>query len=380
MSAAITVSRQEYRVGELLRLKQQLQIDPSYQREGHVWSLERQQLLIDSVLNRFEIPQIYLHRLQPPKFEATGTLMYAVVDGRQRLETIWDFADGRFRLASDFALLDEEPNPTELDVGVAGRYGGMSFSDLEVQAPHLVYRFSDYLLPVAFIDTEDEQLIEELFFRLNEGVPLTPAEKRNRGFLLKDQVFPLVRTHEVLAIVKFPNRRQSHEDLLLRLLYLEASDVSADRVPDMKKRQLDDFAASLRPSLGETWTPDQEGEARGRLERFVNGVLPTLDAMQRVFLSADPLLSTVSQFLVYYLVMRELVHGDQGLPQRWEFEAFQQHMLALRGIPAEDMTADDLDLLEEFGEPIQGSTTGSYFKRRAELLLHFLRSEVDLLA
>ena len=37
---------------------------PPYQRESSVWSLEKQQLFIDSLLNGYDVPKIYLHDLR----------------------------------------------------------------------------------------------------------------------------------------------------------------------------------------------------------------------------------------------------------------------------------------------------------------------------
>ena len=38
-------------------------VDPEYQRQGEVWSLEKKQLLIDSIINRYDIPKLYFHKL-----------------------------------------------------------------------------------------------------------------------------------------------------------------------------------------------------------------------------------------------------------------------------------------------------------------------------
>ena len=65
-----------------------------YQREGAVWSLEQQQLFIDSLLNGYDVPKIYLHDLRGKH----PTKVYAIVDGKQRLTTIWRFLRGPVRL------------------------------------------------------------------------------------------------------------------------------------------------------------------------------------------------------------------------------------------------------------------------------------------
>jgi Protein of unknown function DUF262 len=176
-------------VHELLRSEQTLQLDPGYQREGGIWTRDRQQLFIDSILNGFDVPPMYLHRLRPPEFREGRAATYAVVDGRQRLEALVGFAADRFNLAADFRLLedveDSQPSLSEELAPGPDRHSSRTLSELRAESPSLYYRFMDYELPVTIIDTSDPDLIEELFFRLNEGVPLTPAEKRSRGALLR---------------------------------------------------------------------------------------------------------------------------------------------------------------------------------------------------
>ncbi|MES2725776.1 MAG: DUF262 domain-containing protein, partial [Bacteroidota bacterium] len=40
-----------------------INLSPDYQRNGELWNLEKRQLLIDSILNDYDIPKIYFHVL-----------------------------------------------------------------------------------------------------------------------------------------------------------------------------------------------------------------------------------------------------------------------------------------------------------------------------
>ena len=80
--------------------------DPPYQRNGDIWSLEKKQLLIDSIINRYDIPKLYFHRYEREESCRTGK-MYAIIDGRQRLETIVKFIEGGFALSDDFEYLED---------------------------------------------------------------------------------------------------------------------------------------------------------------------------------------------------------------------------------------------------------------------------------
>ena len=82
-----------------------IQADPDYQRMGEVWNLEKRQLLMDTILNDFDMPKLYFHEFTSPKTLDDGReVRYAVIDGRQRLETTWQFIDGEFELAGDFVF------------------------------------------------------------------------------------------------------------------------------------------------------------------------------------------------------------------------------------------------------------------------------------
>jgi uncharacterized protein with ParB-like and HNH nuclease domain len=84
-------------------LKERIQKNPVYQRNGDVWTLEKKQLLMDSILNDYDIPKLYFHALTNANSSSRDREFdYAIVDGRQRLEAIWGFMNDEWSLASDF--------------------------------------------------------------------------------------------------------------------------------------------------------------------------------------------------------------------------------------------------------------------------------------
>jgi hypothetical protein len=136
--------------------------DPPYQRPGGQWRLAQKQRFIDSLLNNFAVPPIYLHRL--PKGSAHRC---SVIDGKQRLETIREFIDGRFALAPDFALLersdrtDSAPRPGE-------RYGDFT----ETWRSELLGQVIGVEEIEFAADENAEALVREIFLRLNSGTPM----------------------------------------------------------------------------------------------------------------------------------------------------------------------------------------------------------------
>ena len=84
-------------------------------------------MLIDSIINRYDIPKLYFHKLPNAKDE----FEYAIIDGRQRLETIWKFIDGDFALDSEFSYLRD----SRVDMG------GMTYTDLAKNYPKIKNQF-----------------------------------------------------------------------------------------------------------------------------------------------------------------------------------------------------------------------------------------------
>lgn len=59
-----------------------LNLEPGFQRQT-VWKLRDRAFLIDSILRNYPLPAIF-----PYKREEKGELVYDVIDGKQRLESI----------------------------------------------------------------------------------------------------------------------------------------------------------------------------------------------------------------------------------------------------------------------------------------------------
>src|SRR5882724_2253675 len=100
--------------------RDQIQLDPAYQRISGIWTLEKRQLLIDSILNGFDVPKLYFHEFVPAKKIGAKKYRYAIVDGKQRIQTIWDFIEGNISLPEDFQYIRDNTI----------RAGGLGYSQL----------------------------------------------------------------------------------------------------------------------------------------------------------------------------------------------------------------------------------------------------------
>ena len=66
---------------------------PEYQRQPNLWPVDKKRLLIDSILRDIDIPKLYFNNTKEGGFE--------VVDGQQRLWTIWEFIDDEYTYEAD---------------------------------------------------------------------------------------------------------------------------------------------------------------------------------------------------------------------------------------------------------------------------------------
>lgn len=152
----------------MYNFKETLDFDHPIQRQSSQWSNLQQSLLVHSLLANYPIPSLYVQKIDSEDKDEKGkpVFKYSVLDGKQRLTTIFAFVDGEYSLHEETPDVEIDGNKYEL--------AGKSFDDLdsEVQQELLRYKFLIY----AFEDTTDDE-VEEIFFRLNNSTPLTKPQK-----------------------------------------------------------------------------------------------------------------------------------------------------------------------------------------------------------
>ncbi len=336
-------------------LRNSIDVSPPYQRNSDIWTREKRQLLIDSILNNFDVPKIYFHLLSKPRILASGkAASYAIIDGKQRLESIWKFLDGEFPLASDFKF---RSNPSL-------KVKGMSYAKMSLKYPELKVAFDGFNLPVWIVDTDDVELIEEMFSRLNEAVPLSSAEKRNAlgGVMVK--AIKKVSTHRFFERkVRITNRRYQHLEVAIRLLFLEYTIQRRNKVIDTKKLYLDQFVKSYKGKV-----------RRPRSTDLVRDVTKILDVMLDYFTTRDRLLRSQADVPIYYLLFRYALKQKRlGKLSRKGLLRFETLVAENRELAESDITKADFDLLEFDRMSIQGTNDASSIKERLRIMAEYFR-------
>ena len=140
-----------------------INLDPPYQRRS-VWSLSDRKLFLDTIFRNYPSPTIYLHKT----FTSRNEAIYEVVDGKQRLETIFIFYDDKITLPTTFR---------------DNRLDGKKWSTIQ-ENRDLMVLFWNYTIPVEVVDLDPStQSVNEAFDRLNRNSKkLNEQELRHARF------------------------------------------------------------------------------------------------------------------------------------------------------------------------------------------------------
>lgn len=186
----------QYQRGRLL-------VQPDYQRK-YVWDAKKASQLIESILINIPIPIIYLAATKDDKIN--------VIDGQQRLTSIFSFIEGKFPDGATFKLRGME---------VLTDLKGKTFKDLDEAYQNKIYDYS--IRTITFSADSDPDLQYEIFSRLNTGsVSLNEQELRNcvyRG-AFNEFVKELASDPDYLKLLGLsgPEKRMKDVELVLRFI------------------------------------------------------------------------------------------------------------------------------------------------------------------
>ena len=170
--------------------------DNAVQR-GLVWDNDRKSLLIHSMIYGFPIPAIYAIRTE---------FGYDCLDGKQRCNAIADFISGRFTLSNVPVITLEDG--TEVDIN------GMYYSGLDEEIQDII---NNYSLTVYYFEDISDDEANELFFRINNGKPLTTYEKyRSRSKTLPEIQRVAAHDYFKVALKENKNAERVSEDWVLK--------------------------------------------------------------------------------------------------------------------------------------------------------------------
>lgn len=297
MSMTAKLFTERTTVWDWYKLASRIDMAPEYQRRAELWSIDKRRLLIDSILNGYDIPKIYLADFsQGAQLENKSRKLFAVIDGKQRLEAIFSFID------DGFALGPKESAPGYPE----GSLDGLKFEAMTQRHPQLANAILDYELAVVSVVADDPADIQKMFVRLNFGVSVNAAERRNaKPGAVPSAIREIVEHRFFKTRIAFTTKRSEEKNLAGKVLMFETQ----GGITDTKASRLDKFAEAYQEP--NTWED---------ILKQVVRVEEILDRLTIVFKEKDPLLASSGQIPVYYWLARNNWNDDPS-----SFRAFLDH-------------------------------------------------------
>nr|DAZ78362.1 MAG TPA: Protein of unknown function DUF262 [Caudoviricetes sp.] len=184
--------------------------DLAIQRRAGIWKTPEKSLFIDTILREYPVYPALLNK-------HSDTQKVDVVDFKQRFNTLYEFANDKFRLS-------DSCKPVEID-GVEYVIAGKKFKDLDEAVQS---RFNDANLVLITMTDATPDEVKEVFFRINQGHPLTNGHKRTaiESDEVRDIIYELA-SHPFLEmnLTQAQCKRNADRDVVIQVLMLtEASD------------------------------------------------------------------------------------------------------------------------------------------------------------
>jgi len=239
------IIKEDFPIKEFYEFQREFILRPPYQRKN-VWSIKKQQALLDSLFRRYYVPRIVLREVRLSE-EST---IYEVIDGQQRINTVQKFFNNELKLPN--SLDDEFPG-----------LSGLIYKDLDVDIKQFIGRKLIYTADIVKEinnprKKEHQEIATEIFWRLQQGETLNYMEIAHsqlsslaRNFVVKyadDIRFDYERyrpvdhnsdKHKFFQIIERNNDRMQHLALLTRFLILE--DNNTDGIPEIKHNDVQDY-------------------------------------------------------------------------------------------------------------------------------------------
>lgn len=344
-------------IGKLYTYQNNINFNPPYQRKAGVWNKAKKALLVDSVLNGYDIPKLYLHT------QAEGEpFKWAVVDGKQRISALLEFMVDGYALDKDFVYtgptLPNAANPPKR---------GQLWSQLDEEVKEI---FKAYSIATTEISSAKRVEIERLFIRLNDGVKLNDAEYRQGLGGSVIEILDELEAHELFkSKAGFKDDRFDYKEVSCRILVAESLLSKNKGITALKRKVLDDFVIDNRDL-----TNDEKIKLTSAVKKNLDFMAPCFSAKSKEL--------TKSTTQLYYIWLRSLKNSYAHPSLQGKVFKFIENFAAARIIDAKKDDDKQDDLLKQY-KWLSGQNTngGESMNERAHILTKkFLEANPDVSA
>lgn len=257
---------------------------PEYQREKSLWPVDKKCLLIDSILQDVDIPKLYFNQASDKSFE--------VVDGQQRLWSIWEFIDGEYKCS------------------VEGNQ--VSFDELKLAQRQAI---KEYEFQVTVFQGADDKYLRLLFVRLQLGLLLNTGEKLHAATgKMKHLVFSDLAEHKFIEALGIPTRRYAKQTLCAQIC---VNSFTRKKVGEFARTRYDDLISFF------TEYADPRGSDLDLFKERTTKISQVLDLLWSCFREKTKELTNRSYILSIYLFV------EQYPPSATELKQFSNFIFQL---------------------------------------------------
>ena len=313
-----------------------LELDPPYQRRS-VWNQSYKDAFVDTILLSYPAPAIFLYE----EIQTSGRALYNVVDGKQRLLTIFEFAGDKFPVGENCPL-----------IALRGRY----FRDLP---DDIKRQFWSYQFLVEYLPTAAESIINDIFDRINKNVAkLTPQELRHArysGLFIQtcEQLAEWLaeESPDVPRIVKQSRRQMKDVQLIAELLLL------AEHGPKNYTQSDLDGAFAERE---DQWENKDDVERRFRTAvDYISKLIATEDSLR---------LTRMRNQVDYYSLVGAIYEAHKEGKLKRPLDVASQLAAFARDVDSDEARAGDSDLLRYYEAARSAASDTKNRRTRIDLL------------
>ena len=308
---------------KLFRRRDRIEI-PDFQR-GEVWNTEKNQVFMDTILKKWFVPVVFLRVVDEQNFEC--------IDGQQRLNAIFGFYNNDFPLSKKYSK----------------KFGGFFYRDLPDGVKDV---FDDYELHIVQIHDPEEGEVEELFQRLQLGVPLNAGERLNamRGDM-RDFAVELSKHRFLVEKVSVRNYRFAFLSICSQICLLELKEIN-----DAKFKNLSAFY--------------KEYKVFNKKSQKAKKILRVFNFLNRMFGSKVSELSNRASIVSLYLLVSDLLEKTSLKGKEKTIKEFYIDFLRkLRSEVQKGSLAKDTELILYQSAVNQAADSKESIQRRHDILM-----------
>lgn len=275
---------------DLINLQQndQLNLQPSFQRDS-VWKITHRRKFIQTILDGYPVPSIFLYH------DDKG--MYHVLDGKQRLETIFKFCKipgvSKENIEVKHQFSEEQPE---------------SWYDWkELAKAGKIAEFKSYRMQVVEVRGDLNDIVE-LFVRINStGTALTRAEVRNAKFYKK----PFMQ--EACKLARYFRRYFEQMQIVSSAQVIRMKDI--ELVSELLVSLVNGGLINKKAAVDKAIQGD--GVNKSTLGRVLRECKTTMNLLRTMFPNLqDTRFHNISEFYSLFMVIYELQHQKLILRDR----------------------------------------------------------------